>query len=262
MSKKSRQYHQSILFSKNNKNREPEIKYNKLKNSHLNSLGELAAGIAHEINNPINGIINYAQILMDNLNCNSEESFLAEKIIEESYRISAIVKNLLIFDHYKSTEKIPTPIEGVIIASISFLESQLERYNIKIKLNLEENLPTIIIDELQIEEAIINILRNSISALNEKYQTGHKNKLIKISVKKVKGEGKPYLQISLYDCGSGISSHILDKVFNPFFTTKTAIKSTGLGLSVTYNIIKNNGGNISINSKEGEYTEVIINLPA
>jgi PAS domain S-box-containing protein len=228
---------------------------------HLASLGELAAGVAHEINNPINGIINYAQILVNRSKEDTKEHDIACRIIKESDRIASIVNSLLSFAHEIKEEKHPVNIGNLISETLSLSGAQLRKDGIKLKVDIPENLPSINAQPQQLEQVFLNIISNSRYALNKKYSSATENKILEISVKQELVNNYPYIQMIFYDNGTGIPANLLDKIMNPFFTTKPSGEGTGLGLSISHGIIMDHGGKIVFESVEGEFTKVIISLP-
>lgn len=229
---------------------------------HLASLGELAAGVAHEINNPINGIINYAQIIANKSEKRSKESDIAHRIIKEGNRIAVIVSSLLSFARERKEEKAPVRIEKILNDAIILTEVQIRKEGIILKMDLSSRLPEIIANPQQIQQVFLNIISNARYALNRKYQGSHEAKTIEISDKKLLIDGSPFVRLVFYDQGTGIPANILDKVLNPFFSTKPSGEGTGLGLSISHGIIKDHGGRLQIESKEAEFTRIIIDLPA
>ena len=232
-----------------------------LRSSQLASLGELAAGVAHEINNPINGIINYSQILANKSSPGSKEHDIAARIIKEGDRIAGIVKNLLSFARSRNEEKRSVHIYVIISEVLSLTGAQLRKDNIKINVDIPEDLPAVSVQPQQIEQVILNIISNSRYALNEKYHEMNEDKTIEITGEKTFVNDEPFIRLSLLDKGTGIQANDLNKIMNPFFSTKPSGEGTGLGLSISQNIVKELGGEISISSVEGEFTEVNIMLP-
>jgi PAS domain S-box-containing protein len=230
--------------------------------SHLASIGELAAGVAHEINNPINGIINYSQILINTTKEGTKEHDIASRIIKESDRIAGIVRSLLSFTHDRGQEKRPVKIHEIISETLSLTGAQLRKDGIKLKVNIPSHLPHIFAQPQQIEQVFLNLISNSRYTLNRKYSHTHEDKFIEITVKETTIEGQQHIQIEFYDRGSGISANLLNKIANPFFTTKPSGEGIGLGLSICQSIVTNHGGNLSFESVEGEFTKVIVTLPA
>ncbi|MHA1382798.1 MAG: PAS domain S-box protein [Candidatus Helarchaeota archaeon] len=233
----------------------------------LASIGMLAAGVAHEINNPIMGIINYAQILIEELkkldiDINSRPFSFLRGILKEGKRISNIISDLLTYSRKSPGNFIYKDIIELVNSSISLLMPKFKTDHIDIETEFEETLPKIPVKPQNIEQVIINVLQNSIDALNKKFgDFGPKKIIIKIDKKERKNE--KYIRIFIKDNGGGIKKEHLKKVFDPFFTTKIYSKEhgTGLGLSISKNIIKDHGGEIEISSKPGKFTIVEILLP-
>ena len=229
---------------------------------HLASLGELAAGVAHEINNPINGIINYAQIIANKSEKRSKESDIADRIIKEGNRIAVIVSSLLSFARERKEEKVTVGIKRILHDSITLTEVQIRKEGIILKMDLSPRLPEIIANPQQIQQVFLNVISNARYALNKKYPGSHEAKTIEISDKKLVIDGAPYVRLIFYDQGTGIPANIIDKVLNPFFSTKPSGEGTGLGLSISHGIINDHGGSLQIESMEAEFTRIIIDLPA
>lgn len=227
----------------------------------LAALGELAAGVAHEINNPINGIINYAQILLNKGIPDSKDQDLAARIIKESDRIAHIVRSLLSFARAGKEEKYPVNIHEIMSETLGLTETQLEKDGIKLEIDIPVHLPRILAQPQQLEQVFLNIISNARYALNQKYPGEHKDKILEIRGGERMIGKSPYVRISFNDRGTGIPEASLDKVMNPFYSTKPSNIGTGLGLSISHSIIKNHGGKLTINSVEGEFTKVIIELP-
>ena len=232
-----------------------------IRTSHLASLGELAAGVAHEINNPINGIINYAQIIIDEAKDESQKD-VSEKIIKEGRRIAVIVRNLLSFARREVQDKKAVRLYEILAESLSLTGLKMAKDGIKIKENISPQVSRITGQPVQLQQVFMNILINARDALNKKYPGKNKNKIIEVTVKEFSLNNFPAVQLVFKDYGSGIPSRIIDKVMNPFFSTKPPGEGTGLGLSISYGIITDHKGQIYIDSVEGEFTKVIINLPA
>ncbi len=230
--------------------------------SHLAALGELAAGVAHEINNPINGIINYTQILANNSIPGSREQNIARRIIKEGDRIAGIVKSLLSFARDSKDEKRLCYIHEIMSDTLALTETQLKKDGVTLMVNIPAGISGIIAQPNQLEQVFLNIISNSRHALNQKYPGMHSNKILEISTKCFTIKDEPYLRIIFHDHGSGIPAGIMDKIMDPFFTTKPGDLGTGLGLSISHGIISNHGGKITIESVKGEFTKVIIDLPA
>jgi len=239
----------------------------------LASIGLLAAGVAHEINNPLMGMINYAQIIRDELEAklkidlNVKPYSFLNGIIKEGERISEIVEGLLSFAREDRGEFVPAEISEIINSALALLLPRIKNSQIDIKLEYDNSIPKVPMKTRNIRQVILNVLQNSIAALNEKYSTVSKkgDKVITIKTSKLILDEKPCVKISIKDNGTGIRSENLAKVFDPFFTTKSTAgikgEGTGLGLSISYGIIKNHKGRIEIQSEWGSWTLLSIILP-
>ncbi|SPF44778.1 conserved hypothetical protein [Syntrophobacter sp. SbD1] len=230
--------------------------------SHMASLGELAAGVAHEINNPITGIINYGQILINECSPESMEKDIGGRIVREGERIGRIVKTLLSYARDGREEKKPTRVPAILEEAIILIAAQIRKEGIDLKIDLPDDLPEVNANFQQIQQSFINIINNARYALMEKYPGRHENKRFEITGEKVISGRRPYARIVFHDQGVGISAHELSVLTKPFFSTKPFGKGTGLGLNITQKIITDHGGQLSFESVKGEFTRVIIDLPA
>jgi len=231
-----------------------------VRTSHLASIGELAAGVAHEINNPVTGIINYAQILANKSKEETREYDICRRIIKEGERIALITRSLLSFAKPGREKKRPVPLNEIIADTMTLSGTQMAKEDIKTIIKLPEDLPDTIVNPAQIQQVFLNILSNARHALNKKYPERNENKTIEISAEKIINN-QSYIKIIFTDYGCGISESIIDKVMNPFFSTEPIGEATGLGLSISYGIIKEHNGKIEIESNEGDFTRIIITLP-
>ncbi len=228
---------------------------------HMASLGELAAGVAHEINNPITGIINYGQILINECRPDSMEKDIGARIVKEGERIGRIVKTLLSYARDGRENKKPSSVSAILEESMILTQSQIRKEGIDLKKNFPGNLPEVDVNFQQIQQCFINIINNARYALNEKYPGRHEDKRLEITGESITISGSPYVRIIFCDRGTGISAHDISMLTKPFFSTKPFGKGTGLGLSITHRIIMDHGGHIRFESTHGEFTRVIIELP-
>jgi len=231
-----------------------------IRSSQLASLGELSAGVAHEINNPINGVINYADVLKLRVKDPAVNEML-DRIIFEGERIATIVRQLLTFARDDGTEFKLEYVDTLIKASFSLIGEQLRKDSITIDFSIEDDSATIYCNAQQVEQVFLNLLSNSRYALNEKYSNEGNKKKIEISTKNIKKDSINYVSFTFRDNGTGIKQDDLSKILNAFYTTKELGVGTGLGLSICEDIIKKHKGTINIDSCYGEYTAVTITLP-
>ncbi len=242
------------------------------------SLGELTAGIAHEIQNPLNFVNNFSEVnneLIEELKSQksklkSEEQdeilndiFLNnEKINHHGKRADAIVKNMLQHSRSSSGKKEPTDINALcdeyLRLSYHGLRAKDKSFNAMMKTDFDESISNINIVPQDIGRVILNLISNAFYVVDEKKKSGVENydPTVSVITKKI---GDKVL-ISVQDNGNGIPQKILDKIFQPFFTTKPTGQGTGLGLSLSYDIVKAHGGELRVGTKEGEGSEFIIVL--
>jgi PAS domain S-box-containing protein len=227
----------------------------------LAAVGELAAGVAHEINNPINGIINYAQIIKNKSEKGGVADDITGRIIKEGNRIARIVGGLLSFSRRRHEEKSIVSVKDILSDCLTLTTTQMRQDSIIFKIRLPDNLPQIMAQVLEIEQVFINIISNARYALNQKYPQPHDAKLLEITSRLAKKNHREYVRVSFLDHGTGIPANIIDKVRNPFFSTKTEGKRTGLGLSISHGIVESHEGKLTIDSIEGQFTRINVDLP-
>lgn len=232
-----------------------------LRAAHLASLGELAAGVAHEINNPVTGIISIAEILVDKFHELGGDKKIPERIVHEGDRIANIVKNLLSFARDKKEEHSPVHIYDILKLTLELVEKQIFKDGIHLSVNIPSDMPKINAQSQEIQQVFLNIISNARYALKKKYPGHHENKILEINGELIFLEKKKYMRLIFYDRGLGIPKKFVDKVADPFFSTKPQGEGTGLGLSISHGIIETHGGKLWFESKEGEYTKVMVDLP-
>ncbi len=224
-----------------------------LVNTNLASIGELVAGVAHEINNPLTGIIGYAQLLTDRKGIPQDVSDDLQKIYEESKRTVKIVQNLLRFARQYKPERTLVDINELLERTLELETYKLRTSNIELYTKMAAGLPFISADYNQLQQVVLNIMNNAQQAIAEMKHKG------KITVNTA--ADSDCVKISISDNGPGISPQNVDRIFDPFFTTKPAGSGSGLGLSVCHGIITEHGGNIYVESALGKGTTFSIELP-
>src|SRR5262249_14998260 len=228
--------------------------------SKLESLGELSAGVAHEINNPLNCIINFAQLLKDESDhLEANERRMVQGIIDEGERIAKIVKHLLTFARRDLHDLGRVDVAETIRNSMSLFGRQLEMDGITVEIELGSPLPVIIGDASRLRQVIVNMISNARNSLKEK---GSTNKLFRITARGMRQGDEDLVKIEFLDNGVGIAEEDVDKVFDPFFTTRRESGGTGLGLSLAFGIVQEYGGTISLESRKGEFARFAIEIPA
>ena len=234
-----------------------------MRSEKLASVGTLAAGVAHEIGNPIGIILGYLEILRQNSCQQKETGDILKRVENEIMRIDKIIRELLSFSHPGKTTLEPVQVNPIIEETLSLLSHQKAFNAIEVALKLEGSLPPVMADQQQFQQVVINILLNAMDAMPEGGE---------LTVTTEQCNGIPHLsrtpshssgvRIIIRDTGIGIDKEHIDKIFDPFYTTKGAGKGTGLGLSVSVRIIESFGGTLSVESSPGTGTAFTIILPA
>lgn len=228
--------------------------------SKLASIGELSAGVAHEINNPLNGIINFAQLLKDDGVARTDtQSRMLDGIIEEGSRITRIVRDLLSFARHESHELRPVNLAEVITTSVSLFGHQLDKDGIALEVRLAADLPPVLAEGSRLRQVVVNMISNAHHALREGRAT---ERVFRISASAARVEGRRVVRMEFFDNGVGIRQEYLNKIFDPFFTTRRDAGGTGLGLSLSFGIIAEFGGTIRAESEMGSGTRFVVELPA
>ena len=217
----------------------------------IGSLGKVAAGIAHEINNPLTSIMINSQLIAEEIGDDDRFKESLNLIIDETSRCTAIVKGLLDFSRQSEPEMIPASVNRLINRILMLTESQALIHNVTVIKELDKSLPEVMLDPSKIEQVLSNVLLNALDAMPESGQL--------FVTSRLSADGNS-VEIIFRDTGYGIAKENLSKVFDPFFTTK-GIEGTGLGLSVSYGIIDLHDGTIDIQSEKRKGTTVTIRLP-
>ncbi len=240
-----------LTFSDISREREEEEKL--YLTDRLASLGQMAAGLAHELNNPLTGILALSQILKKgDLPAENQEDI--ECIYNEAKRAAEIVKNVLLFARNKNGENGRSSPNEVIKDTLKLREYEERINNISVVTNLDETLPEIPLEKGQLQQVFLNMISNAEAAIKEIKNSG----TITITTQRVNS----HVNLIISDDGCGIKKQILPRIFDPFFTTKDIGKGTGLGLSICYSIIVKHGGKISVKSEVNEGTTFTIRMPA
>jgi len=232
-----------------------------IQSSKLASIGELAAGVGHEINNPINGIINCADILIDALQESPDNQEFAQLIRAEADRIAQITKNLLTFARQDRPGLEETDLREVIALVLSLAGNRIQKQGVTVNVEVDEDVPLVRCQKLGMQQVFMNIVINALHALETRYPGKDKSNRIDITTARVEIGGRPGVRVSISDYGCGIPGGVLDRIFDPFFTTKGRDAGTGLGLSISDSIVRAHGGLIRVESGENEGATFHLDLP-
>ena len=216
----------------------------------LSSIGLLAAGVAHEVNTPLAVISTYAQMLAKQISGDEQKFKLLDKIAKQTFRASEIVNSLLSFSRTSPTEFVEVDLNKVIRETLTLIEHQLEKASIEVKLTLESGLPGVKANSGKLQQVFLNLFLNARDAM----ETGGT-----LAIRTWNEDG--FARIEVADSGQGIPPEHLERIYDPFFTTKGSRKGTGLGLSVTYGIVREHGGAIRVESRPGAGARFHVELP-
>jgi two-component system NtrC family sensor kinase len=221
------------------------------------SVGRLAAGVAHEINNPLTGVLTYTHMLLRRKDIATDMRSDLETIAAATERVRKIVKGLLDFSRQTKLDPEPTEVNRLVRAAITLIENQALVKGVSIKFTPGESLPPVTLDRSQMQSVLINMIINALDATDP----GGNIKVFTAAGLSGNGAGQKGVEITVADTGCGIPPENLDKLFDPFFTTKAVGQGTGLGLSVSYGIVQRHGGHIRVQSEVGKGSRFFIWLP-
>ncbi|MDT8317133.1 MAG: ATP-binding protein [bacterium] len=255
-----------------------------IRSEKLASVGRLAAGVAHEIGNPLGAILGYTDMMLKGVGDESVRQDFLERMEKELKKIDFTIRELLDYSRTSKLEVRETDVNKVVSETISLVSHQKEFEKLKLELKLGENLPLVLVDEGQLQQIMMNIVLNAVDAmpdggkLSVLTETGiAKDDTVKFvrrrrkddafhdfSIKSddIKDKGKEMVQISFVDNGIGIEKDSLDNIFDPFYTTKEPGSGTGLGLSISQRIVETFKGKIEVQSEAGRGTTFTVSLPA
>ncbi|MCK4659197.1 MAG: cache domain-containing protein [Phycisphaerae bacterium] len=218
----------------------------------LASGGQLAAGVAHEINNPLGGILTFSSLVLEELPEDSHMHEDMQEIVRQAIRCRKIVTELLEFSRQREAQMTSASINEVVSRTLALLEKQALFYDINLTRKFDPDMPMTVVDESQMQQVFMNIILNAVDAMSERgdltIETGHKT-------------AKKQVWVRISDTGCGIPPEIREAIFDPFFTTKDPGKGTGLGLAVACRIVQDHGGRTEVESELGKGTTFTISLP-
>jgi two-component system, NtrC family, sensor kinase len=217
------------------------------------ALGQLVSSIAHELNNPLTSILGYAQLLRRRTGADGQDRE-AKYILEQAERASRIAKNLLLFAREAKPDRMPVNLNEVAERTLALRSYELRLVNIVVECDLDPVLPLVLADAAQMQQVLLNLVFNAEQALEHRGGLGH----IRLRTRKKSAER---VAIEVADDGPGIAPEVLPRIFDPFFTTKPPGIGTGLGLSIVYGIVQDHGGEVLVESKEGDGATFKVELP-
>ena len=242
-----------------------EMRQQLLQAEKLSALGQLVAGVAHELNNPLTSVIGYAQLVQEELSCPDGAEPSADwrrrlasdigHVVTEAERAARIVRNLLAFARQQSTERRPHDIVAAVESALSLREYNMRQRGIEVRLTADPATPEVVCDTSQIQQVIVNLVLNAERAMRDADAPS-----LEIAVTYERDAGA--VRIDVADTGHGIDPSVLPRIFDPFYTTRPVGEGTGLGLSICYGLVREHGGAIWATSTPGQATRFSILLPA
>ena len=219
----------------------------------MSAVGQLAAGVAHEINNPLGVILGFAQALVRRLQANDPSEMPLKSIEKEAIRCKNLVQDLLTFSRASKAEREPLDINRAVEGALSLITAQARMTHIEVKKELASDLPRILGNQNQVQQVIINLSNNAMDAMTN-------SGVLTLRTEHFREGALSWVCLKIIDTGPGIPAEIRSRIFDPFFTTKPVGKGTGLGLSLVHEIIQKHSGSIDVDSRPGR-TEFMIKFP-
>lgn len=223
-----------------------------MESERLALIGQLSANVAHELNNPLQGIVTYSYLLLEDANCPEDSKANLQKIVIQANRCRDIIRGLLDFSRQKKPDKTHCNINTLLQGCVSLVEKHAIFHNISITWNLQEDLPSVILDPSQVERVFLNLIINAAEAMDGNGRLSLATRFIR---------KKKLVEIKVQDTGHGISQENITKIFDPFFTTKETGHGVGLGLAISYGIVKEHKGNLYVESELEKGTTFTITFP-
>ncbi len=223
-----------------------------MESERLALIGQLSANVAHELNNPLQGIVTYSHLLLEEEACSQDAKANLQKIVVQANRCRDIIRGLLDFSRQKKPDKTLCNINALLHGCVSLIEKQALFLNVQVIWDLDENLPSVILDPSQVERVFLNLIINAAEAMDGNG---------KLTLTTRYNRKKKSVEIKVKDTGHGITEENINKIFDPFFTTKETGHGVGLGLAISYGIVKEHKGNLHVESELEKGTTFIVSFP-
>lgn len=223
-----------------------------MESERLALIGHLSANVAHELNNPLQGIVTYSYLLLEDETCNEDAKSSLQKIVVQANRCRDIIRGLLDFSRQKKPDKTLCNINTMLQGCVSLIDKQAIFQNIEITWKLDENIPRVVLDPSQVERVFLNLIINAAEAMDGN------GKLILFTKH---NKRKKIVEVKIQDTGHGISKENIGKIFDPFFTTKETGHGVGLGLAISYGIMKEHNGDLYVESELEKGTTFTASFP-
>jgi len=220
----------------------------------LAAVGEMAAGVAHELNNPLTSVVGFTELALDELPVDSTVRSDLELVLKEARRARSVVRRLLDFARQAETMRVKADLNEIVDDVLALTKHLMRTSNVQPVIRLGKNLAWVLVDRNQIKQVVINLINNALYAMPEGGQ-------LEVETAEQSRFGRPWLALSIRDTGIGIPPENMERIFEPFFTTRGDRGGTGLGLSVTYGIVTDHGGMIEVESQLKVGSTFVVWLP-
>ena len=227
----------------------------------LAGLGLLVGSIAHEINNPLTAVMNYAQAIADSVPMSRAAHAYSAEILKNSAWIAALVQNMLAFVREGPRRSDPANMIEIVNASLLLVRSMLRRNEVEIAVHCPTDLPLVVCRAQEIQQVLINLLTNACDALNAKYPSCDPNKIVSVNLQQAVADGRDWVRTTVEDRGAGMTPDIQREAFSPLFTVKEGKGGVGLGLWICQNIARNHAGRLWVESEVGQFARFHLDLP-
>lgn len=227
----------------------------------LATLGLLISGIAHEVNNPLTTVMNYAQSIVESEPASSPVHSFAREILGNASWIADLMRNMLGFVREGPRRYDPARMIDIVNATLSLVHPLLSRRQVEIAVSIPPNLPAVLCRSQEIQQVLINLLTNSCDAVVARYPSRDSNKIVSLSLQVVSGDGRAWVRTTVEDRGVGITPEVRVRIFEPLFTGKAETGGMGLGLWICQRIATSHQGSLSVESEVGQFTRFHLDLP-
>jgi two-component system NtrC family sensor kinase len=221
----------------------------------LASMGQISAGVAHEINNPLSTILLYSHMLLKAHRDGDPESEDIQMIVSEANRCRSIMRGLLDFARQSRVVKAPTDLPLLVNDLVDTMNMGLDGRAVRVRCEIEEGLPRLLLDGEQVRQMLVNLVQNGIDAVQDTGRAGE------VTVSAGLSASRDLLVLRVKDTGTGIPPEMQKEIFTPFYTTKQLGKGTGMGLSIVYGVVKMHAGDIAVDSEVGKGTSFVVRIP-
>lgn len=228
----------------------------------LAAIGTLAGGVAHEINNPVNGIINYAQLILDDGADRGAACEYARGILEESQRIASIVRDLLAFSRGEGKTGQRCRVCDIVRSTLSLMQTALLKEQIQLDVDIPADLPEVVCHPQRIKQVLVALIENARDSLAARFAGYDPEKRLRVSARQIARDSDPWVRLTVWDGGGGIPAENRDRIFDPFFTTKDRAHSAGLGLAMAHGIVGEQHGRLTVESDGRSFAAFHVDLPA